>query len=245
VRHTYLTLVSRFPRLVMALVVAALSVFAPAAYAQLLINEPVIDMRSDERLRAVEFRNTGDTAVRVSLDLEHVVSPATSNPYNEYTVPADQNGVIVTPQVLVIPSQGTAQATVQRSLKDLDTDEVYRLKVKPIREPSSSPIVLNYDLLLLVRPQKASASISLKRTASGIALINRGNSNALMSSMQLCDLSIDDCQALSTQRLYANERWTVPVPEHFDVDHLVLRAEQIHQSSSQRIEYRAKQPSSL
>jgi len=80
VRHTYLTLVSRFPRLVMALVVAALSVFAPAAYAQLLINEPVIDMRSDERLRAVEFRNTGDTAVRVSLDLEHVVSPATSNP---------------------------------------------------------------------------------------------------------------------------------------------------------------------
>lgn len=216
-----------------------------SAHAQLAINEPVIEMRAADASEKVEFRNTGDTTIVVTLDLQQVISPATSNPVNERTVPAEASGVSINPRVLEIPAHQSAYAQVLRELIDLDTEQVYRLRVKPVRSATTSSIVLNYDLLLLVRPEKASPSISLKRTSSGVALVNLGNSNALMSSMQLCDQSIDACHSLSAQRLYANERWSVPVPKHFDIDHLVLHAEQAHHNTTQSIEYRASQNRSL
>lgn len=243
---SYTTSPTNFSWIAIAIALMALSGGVPSAYAQLLIDNPVIEMRTDEGLRSIALRNTGGAAVQVTLELEQVLSPATAKPYDEYTVPANRNGVKITPQTLEIPSHGSAEALVQRTLKELTTDEVYRLKVKPVRVPDSSPIVLNYDLLLLVRPKQAAPSISLKRTSMGMALVNQGNSNALLSSMQLCDLSIDDCQTLSTQRLYANERWIIPVPKHFDTEHLVLHAEQIHQNNRQLMQYQmqydAKQP---
>lgn len=232
----------------LAMGAAALSTvlgFAPSAHAQLVINEPVIEMHAGDASEKVEFRNTGDTTLFVTLDLQQVISPATSNPVNERTVPAEAKGISVNPQMLEIPAHQSAYAQVQRAVNEIDTDEVYRLRVKPVRSEASSSIVLNYDLLLLVRPEKASPSISLKRTSSGVALVNLGNSNALMSSMQLCDQSIDACHSLSTQRLYANERWSVPVPKHYDMNHLVLRAEQAHHNTTQSIEYRTTQISSL
>jgi len=240
-RISLLTTLMTFTNWVSASAIVAGLCLAAPAHAQLRISESVIEMHASDSLRQVDFHNDGEQAVHVTLELQRVVSPATSNPFNEHTIPADADVLTITPSLLHIPAKQSVKALVRRAVTQLDTDEVYRLQVKPMRKPNASPIVLNYDMLLLVRPNKASPSVFLKRTPSGLSLVNVGNSNALMSSMQLCDQSIDACEALSAQRLYAKQRWSIPVPEHFNVDHLILHAEQVHQLNREVLEYRANQ----
>ncbi len=217
----------------------------PMANAQLKIQESVIEMRSSDAYRVLEFENTGKTSVFITLDLQQVVSPATSRFGEETTVPVKRHVMHITPSLLEIPAHQTAHAVVNRHIKPIKNEEVYRLLVKPVRSADSASIFLNYDLLFLVRPEKSNPNIALHRTPSGMSLVNTGNSNALMRQMQLCDRSIDVCAPLSTQRLYANERWTVPVPKYFNLDYLVLQTEQIHQEKSQHVEYRAANTSDL
>jgi len=236
-----ISLMSTLTRMVIAYTLAAALFTAAPAQAQLRISESVIEMYADESLRFVDFHNDGEHAIQMTLELQRVVSPATSSPLNQPTVLANAENLTITPRLLRIPAKQSVKALVQRAVTNLDTDDVYRLQVKPVRGPGASPIVLNYDLLVLVRPKKASPNISLKQTSSGVALVNVGNSNALMSSMQLCDQSINVCQPLSTQRLYANQSWSVPVPERFNVKHLVLYAEQVHQLNREVLEYKAHQ----
>jgi len=185
--------------------------------AQLRFDEAVIEMKATDSVRYVDFHNTSNTPLTIQLEIQRVVTPEFSDLQTEQTLPVNTDVVSITPKVLEIPGK--------------------KSKIKPVRGPNSSPIVVNYDLLLLVRPTHPQPQVTFQKTPSGVSLINKGNSNVLLSSVQLCDVSIDVCNALPSRRLYAQQRWSIPSPEHFNSDALQLHAQQTLYQDGQVIEH--------
>jgi len=92
---------------------------------------------------------------------------------------------------------------------------------------------------MLVRPEAAEPTVRLNRFHNKLVLHNLGNSNTHLASIRACDSAIDTCTDLPSVRLYANESWTVPLPEDFSVDQTVLKTRQRYLQHDQRISYHA------
>jgi len=80
--------------------------------------------------------------------------------------------------------------------------------------------------------------IKLKTTNDGIALVNQGNSNALLSTLQMCDELMGSCESLPNLRLYTRQIFPLPVPEAFNLHHTVIKTTQTYRSHSDQIDYR-------
>ena len=222
-----------------ALAVVALCSWQPAS-AQLKVSDSIIEMSASESQTTLQMSNTGAQPMQVSITLNAVVAPGLSGPSNEVTKPVSAEIMRIEPSDFEIPPNQSITVNVHRSANQLNEDEIYRMLVKPSSKlpQNGMNIHLSYDLLLMVRPDNSLPVIKLKTTNDGIALVNQGNSNALLSTLQMCDELIGSCESLPNLRLYTRQIFPLPVPEAFNLQHTVIKTTQTYRSHGDQIDYR-------
>lgn len=210
------------------------------ANAQLKVSDSVIEMRASDQSTTIEMSNTGSAPLQVSIDLSAVLAPGILGPSNEITHAAQSESMHIEPNNFEILPNQIMSVKVHRTARDLDSDEIFRMRVTPTSKQSQSGmnIRLSYDLLVMVRPDKSSPDIRLSKTYDEIALVNFGNSNALLSSMQMCDELIGHCQSLPNLRLHTRQILPLPIPPEFDLNHTVIKTVQTHRTQAEQINYR-------
>lgn len=211
-----------------------------SAAAQLTVSESVIELQASEQQSTIQVSNTGAAPVRVSISLQAVPAPGDLGPAHEVTVPVLPEIMRIEPNHFEIQPKQSIDVNVHRAARDLKRDEVYRMHIKPDLNASrgGSNIRLSYDLLVMVRPDSSSPEIQITKTPAGFALVNQGNSNALLSSMQMCDELNVSCHSLPTVRMYAQQVLPLPVPEEIDSNYIVIKTTQSHREKRSQINYR-------
>ena len=238
--HSFIHRLNSAHGLVRALVVlASLIAWQPAA-AQLKVSESVIEMQANEQETTIQMSNSGSEPLTVSLDLTRVLNAGTFEPTDEVTQPVAPSVMSIAPNNFKIAPNQTVSVHVRRALHHLDTDEIFRVRVTPsFAQPQSGMnIRLSYDLLLMVRPQNSQPDIQLTQTNNDIALINHGNSNALLSSMAVCDELLGVCESLRNIRLYTHQVLPLAIPTTFNLNHTVVKTTQTHRAQNRRVNYR-------
>jgi len=206
------------------LLAVSLLALSSSVSAQLRVSDSIVNMTAEQQRSTIELTNTGASSLTVQLELHRVIDPGTVIGGDEVTQAAIDAPVRLNESQLEIGPGQSRSVIVHQSPRSLEHDDVYRLHVKPAIPAHSNGmnIVLNYNLLLFVRPLNADSRVRLNRRHDELTLSNDGNSNAQLSSLLVCDESSNECQPLPTQRLYANQQWQVPVPSHFDVETTVI-----------------------
>jgi len=210
-----------------------------ATVAQLQVSETVINMDASQDQHSLELTNQGSTPLNVQVDLREVIRPNGSGHDDELTAPVPEGVLRVEPANLTLDAHETASFVIHHAPRQLATDAVYRVLVTPSQtQQQGMNIHLNYHLLLFVRPQQAVAKVGLKRRNNKLAMINYGNSNVRLTSLSLCDESIDVCESLPDQRLYSKQRWPLIVPASFNIEHTTLYTAQRFGKQQRSIRYR-------
>jgi len=219
-------------------------------FAQLWVQDSVINMGSLEQSRAIELSNSSNQPLRVQINLTEVLNPESNRDDTETTAPVSSALISLETSSLIIPPMANAKVVIQNTSRLIDQEEVYRLSIKPqysapdaqpidrdVRANSGMNILLNYSLLLFVKPQDATARVRLHRHDKTLSLVNNGNSNVKMKSIAICDASTEACQTLPTKRLYAKQRWILSVPLGFDFEHTFVQTVQSHEDGFRKIHY--------
>jgi P pilus assembly chaperone PapD len=94
-------------------------------------------------------------------------------------------------------------------------------------------IVVGYDVGVVIRPEHATAVVTVTRKGDEATFRNSGNSNALISKLKQCR-SKDHCVALKNEkRLYAGNVWTVKLKKDEPVQYVEDFVGKITRKSSQ------------
>ncbi len=234
------TLISRCLQMVIPALGLLLLQAAQSASAQLLLNESVIEMDANQARGSIQMSNTGSTPIQVSIDLQEVLAPGTFGPLDEVTIPVQPSILQIEPNHFELPPNDKVTVAIHHSVRALQDDEAYRLLIQPTTtsQHSGMNILLNYDLMLLVRPADSEPKVRLIKTHEGVAFENQGTTNALLTKLQVCDESKNVCQSLPSQRLYAEQHWPIVLPEEFDIHHTQIKTHQRQRGQYKSIDYR-------
>lgn len=232
-------------RLWFALAASTLLCLSGGAAAQLKVSESVIEMDSNQTRTNLVLSNLGGSAVQVSINLQQVMEPGSSYPINEVTTPAHAAVLTLEPSLADIPPGQSLSVEIKHTARKLTDDEVYRVLVTPTQTQAATDvngdtntraggmnIVLNYDLLLLIRPEHSTPDIRVSQTSDGIKLVNQGSTNTLLKSVQLCDESTGACHQLPAMRLYAKQHMDLTFPVDYTLEHTVVKTQQIQRKQS-------------
>lgn len=217
------------------LAAAAVLGFTTEAAAQLKVSESVIDMDSNQTHHTLDLSNLGQGPIQISIDLLQVIEPASSHNDNETTTPAPEDVLRIEPASATVLPGDVLSVVIHHKSRSVVDDEIYRLLLTPSvvsTKTAAMNILLSYDLMLMIRPVGAQADIRLRHTHEGIALINHGKTNAMLTSMQLCDELTEICHHLPPTRMYSKQHLPIDVPDAFALEHGVLKTQHTLRNSS-------------
>ena len=133
--------------------------------------------------------------------------------------------IVVSPRQLLLPPGQRKRVRVILRDKDLDTERVFRLAVRPYtgkvnleagsadEKTSAIKVLIGYDLLLLARPLPLQPRINVTRTDTEIEFRNAGNTNVLLRKITQCEADGTDCVEINPNRLYVGESYKVALPK--------------------------------
>ena len=226
-------------RLITAVVCGVAFCVWQTAVAQLKVSESVIELHASDEITTIELSNTGKDSIQVTMDLNAVLAPGIVENGKEDIRPANAEILRIEPNAFEIAPNTSQTVTVHHTARNLIEDEIYRLRVTPeLKQPQNGMnIRLSYDLLLMIRPDVSVPKIRLRTSNDNLSFVNIGNSNALLSSIQVCDELVGDCQSLPSSRLYTKQILPLTIPTQFNINHTVIKTVQSHLDQRNEINY--------
>lgn len=107
----------------------------------------------------------------------------------------------------------------------VSSDEVFDIQISPTLPPfmarSNYPahlveghlrLIYGYRILVIIRPDTLKPKVKLKASSSRIEFINSGNTNVLISNLELCTQDEERCQQEPVFRLYAKMHKNITIP---------------------------------
>jgi P pilus assembly chaperone PapD len=211
----------RFPAAVAFLVAAALP--AAAARADIVLSQLVVELGPDQHSRAdVDVFNNGSDKAFVEIEPRLVLNPG-SRPESALRDPdPDKLGILVSPARMIL-EPGQHRLLRVASIAASDRERVYRVTVKPVvgelaSENSGLKLLVGYDMLVLVRPERPAPHVSGARTGDSLTLTNDGNVSVELVDGKACDSS-KACDPMPSARLYAGASITLPVSAGRRIDY--------------------------
>jgi len=229
----------------MAVLLIALSTSEVSA--QLNVDKSVIELSSSDERRVIRLSNSGEDTLYVNLELHQVQDPTALEMTLLPSTDALSSGILVHPRQLIIaPGQTrTARVVLKKSIPEID--EVYRLVLSPfagdaLAESKSTKgagirMLLGYKILVLVRPDELNPEIELQRDSESVRLVNHGNTNVLMRTLEACNPDGLSCQKLPSNRVYAGEVLSLDIPEAISPENVLIRARQAVRGKEELVEY--------
>jgi P pilus assembly chaperone PapD len=173
--------------------------FAAPASAQLAIDRLWVDMGAGNVPRSdLVVRNESKDKYYITVATSEIVNPGTATEERKPGSNPEELGLLVTPGRMILePGQMRAIRIVSLN-KGLESDRVYRVNVTPqIGEVSATSeatesrglalkLLAAFDVLVTVRPEKDSSTLSVHRDGNFLEMASTGNSNVLLLDGMIC-----------------------------------------------------------
>ena len=197
---------------------AAIALFALSAVparAEMVLSQVIVDLQPGKPSHDdIEVWNDSPERMYVVADPAQIQSPGT--PAERRVIVADPavSGLLVTPQRMVL-EPGQRRIIRHAALLPRDMSErVYRVIVKPVAGPVTAEstalkVLLGYDVLVLLRPQRIAGEVTAARSGHMLTFRNESNTAQEFYEGRQCDAAGKNCKTLPSTRLYAGARWTV------------------------------------
>jgi P pilus assembly chaperone PapD len=198
-----------------AALLAAASVLAAPARAEIVLSELIVELQPGTQMRDdVEVWNDSPDRAFVAVEPREILNPSSPAQTSHQDPDPEKLGLLVSPARMILePGQHKLVRIAALSASD-DREKVYRVTVKPVAgtlqsSASGLKILLGYDILVLVRPARPSPDVDAVRDGRTLRFDNRGNVSVEIVDGRQCGAAHAACAQLPGKRLYAGASWTV------------------------------------
>lgn len=192
--------------------------FAPPAYADLVLDQVIVDLESDQPARGdIQISNAGSERMYVLVEPFEILNPGSEN---EERVPLDKpsvSKVFVSPQRVILDPDQRSLVRIVATGERPNTDRIFRVRIRPVvgqleSENDALKVLVGYDALVLLRAAKETGQVSWTRTEKGLTLLNGSNSAREFFDGTQCDEDGSECVELPAKRLYPGQEFYVALP---------------------------------
>ena len=202
------------------LLAAATLLLTCTVQAQLSVSKIIVDFSPDMAPRDdVLLSNTSTTeTLYINVEVLEVSDPGTDQEQRVVVDDPAKIGLIATPTRLILPPNGRQQVRLVNMLTDNDSDRIFRVNFTPVAgeteaEETGVRLMVGYQALVIVRPDRLNAEIDMVRETDAITLTNTGNTNLYLEGLRQCETAREEqCQPLTEQRLYSGNSSTIELP---------------------------------
>lgn len=199
---------------------ALLLLFSSQAHAEFAMSEMVVDFGPDApRQHDIEIVSQDKETQYIATETDIVENPGLANEKRTTVNDPQKSGLLLTPNKMVLAPSARKQMRLLLLKPQAETDQVYRLIVKPViggveagKERMALKVLVGYEALVIVRPKAPVIDIKAVRKGNALTLTNSGNTNANLQSGQQCDATGGNCKELNVSRIYAGQQWTTTLP---------------------------------
>ena len=200
-----------------ALALAASALTSPAR-AEMVLSQVIVDLLPGKPPREdLEVWNAGDERMYVSAEPFEIRAPGTLAEERVAATDPENSGILVSPRRLVLEPGERRLVRVAAIGTRGDTERVYRVTIRPVAGPigadtSALKVLVGYDALVLVRPERFTGEIEAARNGRTLTLTNTGNTAQELFDGQQCDAAGTNCRNLPAKRLYPGAAWEQTLP---------------------------------
>lgn len=197
-----------------AFLFGVLAVLAPAARAELVLSQLVIDLAKPSSSRAdVEIWNNSDERAYVSAEPSEIVNAGLASELRRSEPDPEKRGILVSPARMILEPGQRKLIRLAAIGPRPSRERVYRVAVKPVAGQVSGSetglkLLVGYDVLVLLRPAEARPSLSAMRSGNRLIFRNEGNASLELIDGKQCNVGRLACTALPGKRLYAGAEWS-------------------------------------
>lgn len=193
------------------------------AYAEFAMSEMIVDFGPDApRQHDIEIISQGKDTQYIATETNVVENPGLANEKREMVTDPQKSGLMITPNKMVLTAGARKQMRLLLLKPQSDTDQIFRLVVKPViegvddnKQRLALKVLVGYEALVIVRPKDPKIDLTAVRKGNSLTLTNKGNTNANLQSGQQCDATGSNCKEVNVTRIYAGQEWTTTLP-HMD-----------------------------
>lgn len=186
-----------------------------AARAEIVLSELIVELQPGKRTRAdVEVWNNSPDRAYVVAEPAEVLAAGTSAESRRSDPDPEQLGLLVSPARMILEPGQRRLVRIAAIGPHAGRERVYRVTIRPVAgqlsaEESGLKLLVGYDMLVLVRPDKQEPRISGSRIGEGIVFRNTGNVSVELIEGRQCRAPDERCTPLPAKRLYAGAEWHV------------------------------------
>ena len=194
--------------------ITALLAAAPA-HADLVLSELIVELQPGKQVRDdIEIWNNSPERAFVAIEPREILNPSLPSQSMRQDPDPEKLGILVSPARMILEPGQRKLVRIAALSTSPDHERVYRVTVKPVvgviqSESSGLKVLLGYDVLVLVRPAQAAASVIGFRSGRTLTFENKGNVSVEIVDGRQCAAVHTQCTQLPGKRLYAGASWTV------------------------------------
>ena len=188
------------------------------AAAQLSVDPAIVLFNGDEDTRKdIVVRNTSPRTQYFQISAARIIEPGIyPETYFESPDP-EQVGLLVAPRRIALQPNETRVIRVILLDKVTSTDKAWRVHIEPTigdieTDKAVAVTLLAFKALIIARPERPTAEIVGERNGRTLTLVNRGNSNVVLSDGQQCPVDKPTCLPVRGKRLWPGLAWTTDLP---------------------------------
>ena len=206
------------PSLGRVLIALLLGCLAPAARAEIVLSQVIVDMKpGSSEFQDIEVYNDGDERLFVAAEPARILNPGQVNETRVSEPDPSAFGLLVSPQRLVLEPGQRRVVRVAALGGRAATDKVYRVAIKPVAGELSAAatalkVLVGYDVLVLLRPAAVAGEVTAVRQGRKITFHNGSNTAQEIYNGRQC-VAGQPCVALPAKRVYAGADWCIALPD--------------------------------
>ena len=198
--------------------------------AQLAIDKIIIEFDNESSGKNdVTLVNSGqDETLYVKIDVLEVSDPGTPEEKRFIADDPFKIGLIASPTKVIIPPNSKRLVRLVNLFPATEKERIFRVNFTPVAgeeetEGTSVRLMVGYQALVIVRPEKTVFDLVGKREGKKLVLTNNSNTNVYLDSVRQCKTEkLEECESLSENRLYPGNTWEVELtgngPVAFNAD---------------------------
>lgn len=209
---------------------------APLGQASMVLDRSIVTFVPGKAPREdVTINNPDPDPLFIEVEVLEVRNPGTDKEERIVVRNPEEIGLIATPMRLVVPPGGRRVVRLVNLAGHGQTERVYRVNVKPVIAPEGADadkgeqkamavrILVAYQLLIFVSPDKVVAQLEGRREGNTLHLQNKGNVNIHLYDGRQCKEgeAKEQCATLQSLRLYPGNERSIALPRDQAVTFIV------------------------
>lgn len=199
-----------------------------AAQSSMYIDRTIVAFLPGEASRQdVVVTNPTREPLYVQVEVFEVLAPGTEAEQRVPLKDPASMSLLATPNKLIVPAGENKVVRLVNTRQAGEAERVYRINFRPIvgkieSETTAVKVLVGYQVLALVAPQKPTHSLEASRDGKTLHLKNPGNTNILFFNGLQCPPDASEeaqCSGLPDLRLYPGNERSIELPMDRPVDY--------------------------